>query len=280
MAPSRRNHSIFLIFQRSQQRRSLLERKWLTLQVLCFGFIHDYHFNGNQPHIDSRTVSLNYFQLVLQFAYDCFHTWFSLFPSFNVHLWTEYTVLFVMLTLLIPCFWVTFIWEEIIDPHYESENIPVPENRVLRFFYGISRPITEHLSIRTIIYIVISSLFVTTAVTDVVSIILLHFLVSFSYLSDFSYVNDHTKIISLLLKNSFYRVWVTDIQLHVSNEKGKHSSFIDYFDSKNYPIWLQVTAKACLLESPKVRFTNYIRDYMKMSSMVFCRSKVLMEQYM
>ena len=133
---------------------------------------------------------------------------FFFFSSFNVHLWTEYTVLFVMLTLLIPCFWVTFIWEEIIDPHYESENIPVPENRVLRFFYGISRPITEHLSIRTIIYIVISSLFVTTAVTDVVSIstnFRLHFLVSF-FIPDFSYINDHTKIISLLLKNSFYRV--------------------------------------------------------------------------
>ena len=164
-----------------------------------------------------------------------------------------------MLTLLIPCFWVTFIWEEIIDPHYESENIPVPENRVLRFFYGISRPITEHLIIRTTIYIVISSLFVTTAVTDVVSIsTVIEF--HFSYLFDFSNVNDHTKIISLLLKNSFYRVWVTDIQLHVSNEKGKHSSFIDYFDSKNYPIWLQVTAKACLLESPKVKVSKLYKS--------------------
>ena len=141
---------------------------------------------------------MNYVELDLQFAYERFHTWFSLFPSFNVHLWTEYTVLFVMLTLLIPCFWVTFIWEEIIDPHYESENIPVPENRVLRFFYGISRPITEHLSIRTIIYIVISSLFVTTAVTDVVSIsitIELHILVSFFipvwlFLCQWSYKNN------------------------------------------------------------------------------------------
>ena len=89
--------------------------------------------------------------------------------SFNVDLWAEYTFLFVLLTLLLPCFWVAYIWEEIIDPHYESESIPEPEHRILRFFYSISGPITRSLGIRTLIYIIISCLFVTTAVTDVVS---------------------------------------------------------------------------------------------------------------
>lgn len=88
--------------------------------------------------------------------------------SFNTELWIEYTVLFVILTLLLPCFWVTFIWEEIIDPHYESESIPLPEHRILRFFYSISGRITQNLAIRNLIYIVISGLFITSAVRDVV----------------------------------------------------------------------------------------------------------------
>ena len=95
--------------------------------------------------------------------------YFFFLHSFNVDLWAEYTFLFVLLTLLLPCFWVAYIWEEIIDPHYESESIPEPEHRILRFFYSISGPITRSLGIRTLIYIIISCLFVTTAVTDVVS---------------------------------------------------------------------------------------------------------------
>lgn len=83
-------------------------------------------------------------------------------------LWTEYTVLFAFLALLMPCLWVSYIWEQIIDPHYESDNIAIPEHRILRFFYSASKKINTSLVARTTIFFIVAVLFVTTAVLDVV----------------------------------------------------------------------------------------------------------------
>lgn len=68
-----------------------------------------------------------------------------------------------------PCLWVSYIWEQVIDPHYESDNIAIPDHRVLRFFYSASKKINTSLLARTLIFIVVAVLFVTTAVLDVVS---------------------------------------------------------------------------------------------------------------
>ena len=90
------------------------------------------------------------------------------FYSFHVHLWTTYTVLFVFLTLLIPCLWVSYIWDQIIDPHYESDNIAIPDHRLLKLFYFASRKITSNFWWRTPIFFIIAALFVTASVLDVV----------------------------------------------------------------------------------------------------------------
>ena len=88
--------------------------------------------------------------------------------SFHVELWITYTVLFVFLTLLIPCLWVSYIWDQIIDPHYESDNIAVPDHRLLKVFYFASRKITSNFWWRTPIFFIIAALFVTASVLDVV----------------------------------------------------------------------------------------------------------------
>lgn len=70
---------------------------------------------------------------------------------------------------MIPCLWVAYIWDQIIDPHYESDNIAVPQNRLLRYCYTASKRITTQFWLRTPIFVIVSLLFVVTAVIDVVS---------------------------------------------------------------------------------------------------------------
>ena len=78
--------------------------------------------------------------------------------------------MFVLLALLIPCLWVTYIWDQIIDPHYESDTIPIPDHRLLRCFYYASKKITGRFLLRTPIFIIIALLFVAFGVLDIVSI--------------------------------------------------------------------------------------------------------------
>ena len=85
-------------------------------------------------------------------------------------LWSAYTVLFVLLALLIPCLWVSYIWDQIIDPHYESDSIAVPDHRLLRLFYMASKKITGRFFLRTPIFIVVALLFVAFGILDIVSI--------------------------------------------------------------------------------------------------------------
>jgi hypothetical protein len=87
-----------------------------------------------------------------------------------VPLWSAYTVLFVLLALLIPCLWVSYIWDQIIDPHYESDSIAVPDHRLLRLFYMASKKITGRFFLRTPIFIVVALLFVFLGVLDIVRI--------------------------------------------------------------------------------------------------------------
>ena len=79
-------------------------------------------------------------------------------------------MLFVLLALLIPCLWVSYIWDQIIDPHYESDSIAVPDHRLLRLFYMASKKITGRFLLRTPIFIVVALLFVAFGILDIVSI--------------------------------------------------------------------------------------------------------------
>lgn len=79
-------------------------------------------------------------------------------------------MLFVLLALLIPCLWVSYIWDQIIDPHYESDSIAVPDHRLLRLFYMASKKITGRFFLRTPIFIVVALLFVAFGILDIVSI--------------------------------------------------------------------------------------------------------------
>ena len=87
----------------------------------------------------------------------------------HMQLWQAYTVLFVFLAFLIPCLWVAYIWDQIIDPHYESDSIAIPDQRLLRLFYFASKKITTLFILRTPIFVIVALLFVTTAILDVVS---------------------------------------------------------------------------------------------------------------
>ena len=44
---------------------------------------------------------------------------------FHLPLILAFTVIFVFLVSLLPCLWVSFIWDSIIDPHHEYETIEV-----------------------------------------------------------------------------------------------------------------------------------------------------------
>lgn len=89
------------------------------------------------------------------------------FCSQHIPLWLEYTVVFVFLVLLLPCLWVSYIWDQIIDPHYE-DRVEEPDSRLLRSFYRAAKRINASLAARTSIFLAVAVLIVTSALLDVV----------------------------------------------------------------------------------------------------------------
>ena len=55
---------------------------------------------------------------------------FLLFSIDHLHLelFVSFTVIFVFLVSLLPCLWISFIWDSIIDPHHEYETIEVSDS--------------------------------------------------------------------------------------------------------------------------------------------------------
>ena len=84
-------------------------------------------------------------------------------------LWIEYTVLFVLLVALMPCLWVSYIWDQMIDPHYDYDNIQQPDHWLLRHLYGMALKISGNLGWRVFIYTMVCSLVILSAILDVVS---------------------------------------------------------------------------------------------------------------
>ena len=52
-------------------------------------------------------------------------------------LWLVYMVTYTFLLALVPCTWISHIWDQIIDPEFDLEHIEQPENRLINFFYQV-----------------------------------------------------------------------------------------------------------------------------------------------
>jgi hypothetical protein len=106
----------------------------------------------------------------------------------HLPLWFEYTGFFVFLILLLPILWISYIWDQIIDPEYdmEPEDIPPPESSFLRWFYRSAKKINTSLGARTVIFLLVAALAVSSAVLDVVSEKLSCFTFTINHLFNFS----------------------------------------------------------------------------------------------
>ncbi|XP_040564201.1 adenylate cyclase type 4 isoform X2 [Lepeophtheirus salmonis] len=90
----------------------------------------------------------------------------------HIHLWIVYIALFLFLILLLPSLWVSYIWDQIVDPHYESMEDDInlePPFAGLRAFYHISRRISGSWVTRNFIFVVVSFLIMISSVIDVVT---------------------------------------------------------------------------------------------------------------
>ena len=58
---------------------------------------------------------------------------------------------------------------QIIDPHFENDDLQPPENRLLKFFYNASKVISVNVVVRHVIFVAVVALVVSSAVLDVVS---------------------------------------------------------------------------------------------------------------
>ena len=81
----------------------------------------------------------------------------------HVYLWLAYMVTYTVLLALMPCTWISYIWDQvillliilsiniiitliniiiipiqIIDPEFDLENIEQPDNRLINAFYQVS----------------------------------------------------------------------------------------------------------------------------------------------
>ena len=61
---------------------------------------------------------------------------------------------------------------QIIDPHFENDDLQPPENRLLKFFYNASKVISVNVVVRHVIFVAVVALVVSSAVLDVVRVTL------------------------------------------------------------------------------------------------------------
>jgi len=94
-----------------------------------------------------------------------------MFFKFRSHLvlWLAFCIAASYLLTLVPCVWVSFLWNRLKDPHREREFIPDPENPIVLYFYKMANRITRRWIIRTLIYISVALVLSTFAIIDVVS---------------------------------------------------------------------------------------------------------------
>ena len=56
----------------------------------------------------------------------------------HVYLWVTYMITYTFLLALIPCTWISYIWDQIIDPEFDLEHIEQPQNRLINAFYQVT----------------------------------------------------------------------------------------------------------------------------------------------
>ena len=86
----------------------------------------------------------------------------------HVFLWILYMIIYTFLLVLIPCTWISFIWDQIIDPEFDLEHIEQPENRLIKAFYQASGTINTSFLYRNLIFIFIGVMTMLSSVLDLV----------------------------------------------------------------------------------------------------------------
>ena len=86
----------------------------------------------------------------------------------HVVLWILYMIIYTFLLVLIPCTWISFIWDQIIDPEFDLEHIEQPENRLIKAFYQASGKINTSFLFRNLIFIFIGIMIMFSSVLDLI----------------------------------------------------------------------------------------------------------------
>merc|ERR550519_2692105 len=92
--------------------------------------------------------------------------------SFNtrphVLLWIFYMIIYTVLLVLIPCTWISYIWDQIIDPEFDLEHIEQPENRIIKLFYKASAKINTSVIMRNVVFVVLGLMTMLSSVYDLI----------------------------------------------------------------------------------------------------------------
>ena len=86
----------------------------------------------------------------------------------HVVLWILYMIIYTFLLFLIPCTWISFIWDQIIDPEFDLEHIEQPENRMIKAFYQASGAINKSFLYRNLIFVFIGVMIMLSSVLDLI----------------------------------------------------------------------------------------------------------------
>ena len=91
-----------------------------------------------------------------------------LIPRPHVILWITFMLIYSVLLGLLPCTWISVIWDQIIDPEFDLEHIEQPESRVIKLFYKASGVINTNVLIRSIFFVLIGIMTTLSAVLDLI----------------------------------------------------------------------------------------------------------------
>jgi len=86
----------------------------------------------------------------------------------HVILWVMYVIIFIFLVYLIPCTWISYIWDQIIDPQFDLDYISQPDNPVIKFFYQASGTLNTNSLFRNLIFMFVSVMMVASSVVDII----------------------------------------------------------------------------------------------------------------
>ena len=83
-------------------------------------------------------------------------------------LWVIYMIIYTMLLALIPATWVSFIWDQIIDPEFDLEHIEQPENKLIKLFYKASGSINTSVTTRNLVFILLGIMTMLCSTMDLI----------------------------------------------------------------------------------------------------------------